>query len=266
MPDFQTQASRLSKRVAELEAELGAACGDYVELVTEIAPFLTRFRSEVMRYHNALALAQRELADVRVYLGDAHSLSRGQPESPLDELLKREEPTVQEQYDRVWGNGSQNASQTTGPQGRAPASPEVKQLFAKAVARLHPDFAQSEEERKRNLSLFNRVGTAYLNRDQRTLQSVVDSLTTKTNLPAVADYDVIRKLEDRIYQLETVSQNISGQYYDYRYGDVARIRVYALQAEEEGRDLLADLSENLQRTLRNTLEELKKLKRDLEQK
>jgi hypothetical protein len=94
----------------------------------------------------------------------------------------------------------------------------------------------------------------------------VDSLTTKTNLPAVADYDVIRKLEDRIYQLETVSQNISGQYYDYRYGDVARIRVYALQAEEEGRDLLANLSENLQRTLRNTLEELKKLKRDLEQK
>ena len=109
MPDFQTQASQLSKRIAELEAELGAICGDYVELVTEIAPFLTRFRDEVMRYHNALAIAQRELADARAYLGDARALDRGNPQSPLDELLAREELTVQQQHDRVWGDKNKDA-------------------------------------------------------------------------------------------------------------------------------------------------------------
>ena len=265
MPDFQTQASQLSKRIAELEAELGAICGDYVELVTEIAPFLTRFRDEVMRYHNALAIAQRELADARAYLGDARALDRGNPQSPLDELLAREELTVQQQYDRVWGDANKDAK-TPGSPASEPPSREIKTLFAQAVARLHPDFAQSEEERKRNLTLFNRVGTAYLNRDQRTLQSVVDSLTIRSNLPAVADYQVIRKLEDRIYHLEAVTQELSGQYYDYRYGDVARVRAYALEAETEGRDLLKSLSENIQRALRMTLEELKAAKRALNQR
>ncbi len=265
MPNFQSHASQLSKRVAELEAELGAICGDYIELVTEMAPFLTRFRDEVMRYHNALALAQRELADMRAYLGDAQALDKGSPESPLDELLAREELTVQEQFDRVWGDGNKNASQTVGDSASTPLSREVKDLFAQAAARLHPDFAQTEEERKRNLTLFNRVGNAYLNRDQRTLQSVVDALTPQTNLPAVIDHQVIQKLEDRIFHLETVTQNVSGQYYDYRYGDVARVRRYARQAEAEGRDLLATLSENIQRTLRRTLEELKETKKMLDQ-
>jgi len=266
MPDLQSQASHLSKRIAELEAELGTVCGDHIELVTEMAPFLARFRDEVMRYHNALAMAQRELADVRAFLGDVQALEKGQPDSPLDVLLRREDLTVQEQFDRVWGNGDKESSQAAKPQGNAPASREVKALFATAVARLHPDLAQTAEKRKERLKLFNQVGTAYLNRDQRTLQSVVDALTPHTNLPALVDDQVVKKLEDRIYQLEAVTQNISGQYYDYRYGDVSRVRAYALQAEAEGRDLLAELSEDIQRALRYTLEELKKSKKDLEQK
>jgi len=265
MPDLQLQVANLSKRIAELEAELGAACGDTIEIVTEMAPFLERFRTEVMRYHRALALAQRELADVRAYRGDVHALEKGQPESPLDELLKRDSLTVQEQFDRVWGREDKDPPQSMGSSNHKPASREVKALYAKAVAYLHPELAQNTEERKEHLKLFNQVGTAYLNRDQGTLQSVVDAFTPHTNLPAVIDPQNMQKLKDRIYQLETVTQNVTGQLYDYRYGDVARVRAHALQAEAEGHDLLADLGEKIQQALRMTLEELKRSRKDLEQ-
>src|SRR5678815_1718149 len=102
MATLQESIRALYDQLDELEVRLGEVCGQYVEITAVLAPFLVRYRDQILRYHKALILAQRELADVQAYLGDIGAIHEGEAESPLDEFLKREDVSVQEQYERAW--------------------------------------------------------------------------------------------------------------------------------------------------------------------
>lgn len=264
MPDLSRQISDLSEQIAALERRLGEVCGNYVEITTAMAPFLTRYRAEVIRYHRALVLALREVADVRAYRGDHEALNSGEVQSPLERILLLPGMSVQEQYER-----SLKAADAPNRPSSEPELPStsraVSQLYARCVATLHPDLTDDADERRRRVRLFNEVNAAYLRRDESALRLIADDLQQPTNLPALVDDSLVDEMRDRVYDLEALTERIEGQYFDMRYGDLARVRAYVQEAEAEGRDLIALLSEDLQAKLRATVEELAQLKSDLQQ-
>jgi hypothetical protein len=264
MVDLPEQIRNLHAQIDALEARLGEVCGQYAEITTELAPFLTRYRDEVVRYHKALLMAQREVADVRTYLGDKGSKHGGEGRSPLDEFLKSEALTVEEQYDRVWG-GKEGTPLTALTSSMAPASDEVQTLYGKAVAKLHPDLAPSTSERRDRVAMFNQVNRAYLRRDVNTLRMAVDATTPKSNLPAVVSDEIVKDMRNRIYDLEELIARIETQTFDFHYGEVAKVHAHAQRAEAQGSDFIAELSAEIQRALRRTVEELAQLKQNLEQ-
>jgi hypothetical protein len=141
-----------------------------------------------------------------------------------------------------------------------PASKEVRRLYGKAIAALHPSLASSTQERRRRANLINQVNAAYVRRDETTLRMIVESAVPQTNLPALVDDRTVQELRNRAFDLEELIVRIEGQGYDLRYGDIARVRAHAEQAETAGRDFISEISADIQAALMRIKNELKELR------
>jgi len=258
MTDFHQQMADLGAQIARLEARLGEVYSEFVELSTPLIPFLVRYQTEVLRHHRALVIAQREVADARAALGDSSALGPGGAHSPLDDLLERRPPTVEEQYARA-SRGDDGFNPCEQPD-LPPASPTVRRLYARVVAQVHPALAASSQERKRRAGLINQINAAYLYRDEVALQAAADAYAGPSHLPMVVDKKAVQAMRSRAFDLEELIIRLEGQCYDLRHGDVARLHAFACDAEANGQDLLADLSQQLQRELERTTTELAELR------
>jgi hypothetical protein len=258
MSDLHEQMGRLSKQVAELETRLGEAAGNLAELTSIMAPFLARYQDSILHYYDELVQVQREIADLRAARGDRSAVSAGQARSPLDRFLDQNVP-VDVQYARTWQG--KKAPKLDGPQNLSPVTPDLKQMYAKVVAHLHPGLADTRAERERMRSLMSKANEAYVRRDVVSMQAMVDAYCTHTNLPAIVDDKVVRYQQDRIQRIEVVIGKIEGQYFDLRYGLPAKIKANAeLTWAEEKRDLIAELSGEIRQQLQEAQSELITLK------
>ncbi len=259
MSDYSQRMARASARIAELETRLGQVCGRYVEMIHVMGKFLIRYREEIAPYHLALALVQREIADVRGLLGDPEALERGEANTPLSRLLAEQlSPSVEEQFERVWrGKPAPNLGMQ---EALAPPSAEVSALYARAVALTHPSLAPDLQSRRQQIRLFNDVNRAYLRRDANTLRLLVESRTAHSNLPQFVDEQTVRTQEERAYALEQVIAEMEALLADLSYGEAARLQAQARLESESGRDLLVDLNAAIRAELATAERELAALK------
>ncbi len=255
MSDLNRQMAELSRRIAELEARLGEVAGEHTELTHAMAPFLARYRKEILPYQEELNNVRREIADLKVILGD-QGAKRSRGAERLTSFLPEDYVPVQEQYERVWkGKGSPRPQDPRDPD-MPPASLSLKRLYGEVVARVHPDLADTPIERARRRRLMERVEEAYLRRDKRSLEAMADAHRERSNLLAIVDEKAVKELEDRVFLLEELIHRLEGESFELRYGDIAKVKARADQASAEGRDLLRELSAELQRDLRQAQEEL----------
>src|SRR5690349_19439475 len=119
MADTQQQIADLSKKITTLQAQMGDLCGDVAELNMIMAPFFARYQKMIWPYYESLAKTQREIADIRVSMGDRSAISAGEARSPLDRFFEEMPISVQEQYERAW-------------QGKKTEKPEGMQRVAAA--------------------------------------------------------------------------------------------------------------------------------------
>lgn len=246
--------AQLSEQTATLEEHLGEVAGNLAELTSIMAPFLTRYQDQILRYYDELIQAQREIADLRAARGDRDAVFAGQARSPLDRFTDQT-VSVDEQYARAWQG--KKAPKLEGPQNLPPVTPELKQLYTKLVARLHPDLASTRAERARLRSLMSKANDAYIRRDMVSLRAMADVYCAPTNLPAIVDEKVVADLHARVQMLEMLVSKIEGQYFDLRYGLPAKIKAHAeLAWAEEKRDLITELSAEIQQQLQEAQSEL----------
>jgi hypothetical protein len=248
-PDLQQEMSRLSRQIDELEAQLGEAAGEHAELSSAMAPFLTRYRQEVLHYQEELAAAQREVADLRVMLGDqgARDSSRSASASPVDDEFL----SVEAQYERVWKGKRPPPPADPRDPNMAPASPALKKLYGKLVANLSPALADTPAEQARRKGLMRQVSEAFIRRDQRSLEAMADSQRDRSNLPALVDPKIVKQLEERTLVLEELIHHYEGESFELRYGDIARLKAQADQAEARGQDFLTQLHHEIQQELQS---------------
>ncbi|MBN1313794.1 MAG: hypothetical protein JXB30_20495 [Anaerolineae bacterium] len=258
MTDLHQQMAKLSEKVSELEAHLGEMAGNLAELTTIMAPFLARYQDNILHYYDKLIRVQREIADLRAAQGDLDAVSPGQAVTPLDRFTDQNIP-VDEQYARMWEG--KKTPRLDGPQNLPPAAPELKQLYTKVIARLHPDLASTRSERARLRSLTSKANNCYVRRDMSALRTMADIYCEQSSLPAIVDEKVIKELRGRVQMLEMLITKIEGQYFDLRYGLPAKIKASAeLVWAEEKRDLIAELSAEIRQYLREAQAELITLK------
>jgi len=258
MPQEEQQISDLSGRIAELEGKLATVAGELAELNQIMLPFMTRYRQMILPYYDQLVATQRDIADLMVEQGDRDAMNSGDAKSPLDQFF--EGPSVQEQFEKSWQGKKQ--AKPTGPLNLNVATPQLKELYRKVTAMMHPILADTPQEKDRRRQLFVKIDEAYVQRNEMTLQAMVDSFDERSNMLAIAGSgDSVTNLRDRVVHLETGLGVLEGQYYDLRYGPIAKLKAYAEQAwAEQKRDLLTELSQEIQVNLREAHAQLEMLK------
>lgn len=246
MADTQQLVAELSKKIGQLETQFAQLCSEVAELSAIMAPFLTRYQQLIRPYFEALANTQREIADIRVAMGDKSAIMAGEARSPLDRFF--DDPDVQEQYERVWQG--KKAVRPTGPLNLTTVTPEVKKMYQDVISKMHPLLTADKADRDRRRQLMGKVDEAYVKRDLISLEAMSEMYRPRSKQLGQAPQDVVEHLRDRIVMLEAAISKIEGQKYDLRYGLVAKMRAYAEKMwADEKRDLLAELSQELQASL-----------------
>ncbi len=258
MSQSQQEYDELGSRIAELEDKLAAVSGDLAELNEIMAPFMARYRRLIQPYYDELVAVEREIADFKVALGDRTASAPADARSPLDQFF--EGPSVQDQFERTWQG--KKPAHPSGRLNRDTASPDVRKFYRQVVVHVHPILADSPQERDRRRQLFMKVDEAFVQRNQPTLQMMAESYVERSYLPAVRDgTDPLQELRDRAVKLEAAIGKLEGHYYDLRYGLLAKLKSYAEQAwAEQKRDLVAELSHEIQGQLLEAQAELETLK------
>ena len=235
---------------------------------------LARKRSEQDRLEAELAECELRLANIRGELG---ALERrylklvGLPYAELDELraqvaelMAAEDPENERlqraaREARLRADESRSAASVKESEETKHFSPtpELKRAYREVAKRIHPDLTTNEADRARRQELMAEANEAYQQGDEARLAKILD---TYESSPETVEGEgagaelirVIRKLslmKTRLGEIETEAQRFFNS-------DLYLLKVQMEEAQEQGRDLLAEMAERVRKRIADCKERL----------
>jgi negative regulator of genetic competence, sporulation and motility len=172
-------------------------------------------------------------------------------EAQIAEAEARNKPKDREAQERVAQARVQaqesahavEAEQQAGKREPFTPSEELKRLYREVAKRIHPDLATDESERKRRHELMTEANRAYEEGDAARLEAILRDWesspeSVKGEGPGAELVRVIRK----IAQIEDRLKAIHAEVARLEESDLYHLKNQVDQAEEEGRDLLAEMA------------------------
>jgi hypothetical protein len=223
---------------AELELELAT-------LTAELAQFdrLCRFR---------LAERYAQLDELRARLAEVRA--RKTPERPAARV----------EADQAHEKARQSASEIPRegepepPRTRFLPSDDLKALYRKVVRLVHPDLACSETDARRRHELMVAANEAYAVGDEDRLREILASASGLVPIQTAADVDAA--LAEVLCSIESVRKRIAaitGEIASLRRSDLCQFMMRASEAEEQGRDLLQEMAQDLDVEIAETRHQLR---------
>lgn len=233
----QADIDRLSAQLADRELELATLRAE-----------LTAFQ---IRYLRAVGPCYRELDDLEARLAELRAR-----QSPHDSAARRQ---AKEARARAEDSREQVEEAAREPEPVIPTA-ELKALYRKAAARIHPDRADNDADRDYRNEAMAALNAAYRDGDLARIEALLHDYEQRPE--AITGEDVGAKLIRLIRQVAQLEQRLATT-----EEEIAALRASELyqlqqqiQAEEaQGRDPLGQLAAQLQRqikTARRTLAQL----------
>lgn len=256
--------------------------GELTATMDAVDEKLREARLEIGRLSEQLAARELELSDTRIALSQFEGLyyaRLGRKYAELDELLARiaavqaadsdewdirteKARRAREQAERSAGEYRRRAAEPVHPEPRSKVAEEIKKLYRKIAARIHPDRAVDEESRSIRTRLMAELNDAYAQGDAARMRDISTRWdegergegSTEEELGRLAM--TMERLSNRIGIIERELERI-------RISPLAVLMVKVREAHVVGRDLLEALAEELdlkitlaRRALRELEEEL----------
>lgn len=251
-------------------------------MTTEIARQLTPEERELEKKKAELAaleerLAQREL-ELATLQGELHAFEQrylsivGVKYAELDEVeaqiaeaqarLNPRDANVQDRAEQA-RQQARESSESVGDTHSAPTprdfrpSDELKRLYREAAKLVHPDLGEEEADRVRRTRVMAEINRAYAAGDEESLRRILREWQTspdsvKGQDPGAQLIRVIRK----IAQVETRLLSVDAAMEELKKSDLHQLKVQVEEAEEEGRDLLGEMSAKLDIQVKEAKEQL----------
>jgi hypothetical protein len=172
-------------------------------------------------------------------------------EAKIAEAMARHKPKDQEAQDRASQARAQaqdsartvEAEQEAGKREPFRPAENLKKLYREVAKRIHPDLATDESERKRRHELMTEANRAYEEGDEARLEAILREWesspeSVKGEGPGAELVRVIRK----IAQVEDRLKAIDAEIARVEETDLYQLKTQVDQAEEEKRDLLAEMA------------------------
>jgi DnaJ-class molecular chaperone len=119
----------------------------------------------------------------------------------------------------------------------------LKALFRDVAKRIHPDFARDDAARQRRTQLMAQANEAYSRGDAEALQLILDDYDESSE--SVPGEGIGAELIRIIRQIHQAKKNIAAieqELAPLRASEIARLRQDVETAQQQGRDLLAELA------------------------
>jgi len=224
----EKELSRKLSELAELETELAQSELDLATLRAELHTFQES-------YLRTVGIRLAELDEIEAQIAEAEARLR-----PKDNRFHEKAA-----HARAQAKQSAEATGTTEEPKKEKFKPSepLKTLYREVAKRIHPDLSVDEKERLRRQKLMADANRAYEEGDEAKLRAILDEWesspeSVKGEGTAVELVRVIRK----IAQVETRLRAIEIEIAQLEESDLYKLKTEAERAEDEGRDLLAELA------------------------
>jgi hypothetical protein len=232
--------------------------GQIVKKLTPEEEELLRKREELASVRAVLAERELELADLRAQLKSFEGRYLRQVgvlyaelddcEAKIAELEATLRPSAtagqQAQETRKRANETHEATHGEASKARDfQPSADLKSLFRETAKRLHPDFARDEADRLFRTRLMAQANEAYSQGDAEALQHILDEFGNSPE--SVHGEGVGAELVRIIRQIHQAKKNIAAienELSSLRASEIAQLKRDVEVAQQDGRDLLAELA------------------------
>ena len=241
------------KRVVPEEYELQKKRAELAKLDSELAEReleLATLRVDLSAFENHyLAIVGRryaELDEIEAQIAEAFAR-----QSPGDEA-SRERAEAAREHARESARAAESADESVAPRKFKP-SENLKRLYRQVAKAVHPDLATNEKERARRKNLMAEANKAYAEGDEERLRAILQEWESSPESvrgegPGAELVRVIRKIAQVGRRLECIEAEIK----ELLEGDVAKLKEEVEEAERSGRDILAEMAEQVDHEIAET--------------
>lgn len=220
------------EELARLEAKLAQRELDLITFQVELNEF-------EQLYLRKVGVLYAELDEINARIAEANAKA-----SPNDEATQKTASEARQQADE--SARETDPVRDSEPQAKFKPSDSLKKLYRELARLLHPDLVLDEVEKARRHELMARANKAYADGDEDLLRRM---LTDQQNNPEEIQGDGIGaeliRLIRQIAKAEERLLEIERKFSELKDADSFKLKKEVDDAEIEGRDLLAEIAEDL---------------------
>ena len=248
----EEELQRKKASLAELEAQLADRELELASLLADLVHFEKCYLQTVGRRYAILDELRAKIAEARAQQNPDRQDAREQAHQARSK--------AQESARAV---GDENLGSDLPDDAASPSKPNrsesLRKLFRQAAWLLHPDRTLDPDEQKRRHRVMAEINDAYARGDEERIRSILRDWHASPegvqgDGPGAELVRVIRK----IAQVEKRLKTIAAEMAQHRQGELFKLRQSVEEAQANGRDLLRDLGEQLDRQINEAREELKR--------
>ena len=242
-PEEQELSKTLSE-LAEFETELAQRELDLATLQAELSAFEARYLRIVGVRYAGLDDIEAQIAEAQRELNPNDSKAQEQAAQARAQAKESAEATGVSQEPKL---------EIFKP------SEDLKRLYREVAKRMHPDLAVDEKERLRRQKLMADANRAYEEGDEAKLQAILAEWeSSPESVKGVGTAAELVRVIRKIAQVEKRLRAIEIEIAQLEESDLHKLKTKAAEAEDEGRDLLAEMASRVD-------EQIALAKRELEE-
>ena len=239
------ELSRKLSELAGLEEELAQRELDLATLQAQLSAFEAR-------YLRIVGVRYAELDDIEAQIAEAQR------------ELNPNDSKAQEQAAQARAQARESAQAAGAAQEQAQEkfkpSESLKKLYREIAKRIHPDLTLDEEERARREQLMAEANRAYEEGNEAKLQAILNEWesspeSVKGEGVAAELVRVIRKIAQVKERLRVIEIEID----QLKESDLYKLKTEVEKAEDEGRDLLAEMASRVDEQIARASKKLDKI-------
>lgn len=240
-------------RLAELEAQLADRELERATLLADLVHFENRYLHTVGRRYAILDDLKAKIAEAR---------ARKNPhEQEVREQARQARSKAQESARSA---GDENAELPPPDDAATPPSPNrsesLRKLYRQAAKLLHPDQTLDGSEKERRHHIMAELNAAYARGDEERIRAILrDWHSSPESVQGDGPGAELVRIIRTIAQMEKRLKAIAAEFDELRKGELFKLKQAVEEAQANGRDLLKELGEQLDRESAEMREELKRM-------